>query len=222
MTAYHFFAGEGSTPYIHVVVEVDPGRYRHFGFGNIEKVGDWAGGEYCYGHYWAQGASAIDYPNSTDHQAGFDNGPDSNHGTMRLDGADFPNESSSTVWAVITSATFLGNDTAGNPRASVIGGARGGPWSHYLAWIPTSNTNAYKPLIPIGVMYVDQATSPYTYNWLGQQPDVAVVNMKNLSPGDEITIGSDTWMVFPWVKKQYTLGDVEESWNAGWAYKKVT
>lgn len=45
-TAYHFFT-DGTTKYIHVVLEYSPGLYRHFSFGTINKVGTWTGGQYA-------------------------------------------------------------------------------------------------------------------------------------------------------------------------------
>ena len=49
-----------------------------------------------------------------------------------------------------------------------------------------------------------------------------ILNIRNLSPGDEITIGAGTWKVFPWIRKQFNQDGVnEESWNAGVAYKKI-
>ncbi len=50
-TNFFFFENNANPSYIHVVVEVDAGRYRHFGFGEIDKVGDWTGGEYIYGEF---------------------------------------------------------------------------------------------------------------------------------------------------------------------------
>ncbi len=220
-TAYHFFAADDAPFYIHAVVEVVPGRFRHFGFGLLVKNGNWRGGEYCYGHFCSQSASYIDLPSSPQHAAGLDHTAVIDMAAMRLNGNDFPNESASTVWAVFSTAA-AGNDTAGNPRANVIGGARSGLWGYALGWIPTSVANAYKPLIPIDIIYIDQATTPDTWCWLGHQRDVAIVNMKNLTAGQEITVGADTWKVFPWVRKQYLLTNTEESWNAGWAYRKFT
>jgi hypothetical protein len=41
------------------------------------------------------------------------------------------------------------------------------------------------------------------------------MDMTNYLPGDEFTIGSDTWKVFPW----YTKGGI--GYNRGIAYLKV-
>jgi hypothetical protein len=71
------------------------------------------------------------------------------------------------------------------------------------------------------VTWEDRTVTPEKWVILGEIPDMAIVNMKNLNPGDEIIIGSDTWVVFPWVRKQFLQANTEESWNAGVAYKKI-
>ena len=220
LVAYYFFAGEGSEPYIHVVVEWASNQFVHFGFGNLVKLNDWTGGEYCYGYQWNETSTYIDSPTSVQHSAGMDDGSTSGtQATLHCEGLD--NQDGSSKWGVLTSLASPGNDRGGNPRIQLRGGARGNLWGYIFGWIPTSQLNAYKPLIPIDVIYVDQAGTTDAWRWLGYQPDVAIVNMKNLAVGQEITIGSDTWKVFPWNRKQYTIANVRESWNAGWAYKKI-
>lgn len=221
LTAYHFFAGEGSTPYIHIVIEYNSGLFRHFGFGNLIKFNDWTGGEYCYGGYWDQSTIYIDNPTSLLHAMGLDDsGVTDTQGTVHCE--DLPNQDAASKWGVLTASATTGLDTAGESRLQLRGGARSGTWGYALSWIPTSQLNAYKPLIPNEVIYFDTDASTDAWRWLGTQPDFAIVNMKNLAVGQEITIGSDTWQCFPWIRKQFTDGNVEESWNAGWAYKKIT
>lgn len=222
-TAYHFFAGEGDTPYIHVAVEVDSGRYRHFGFGNIIKLVPFTGGEYSYAHYWDQTATYIDNPAGVNHSVGLEGvrTATSNLATMHMEG--FEDQGGSEKWVVFSGATVpAGTDRSGETRRTVASGWRGGLWGGYLAWMRYSTPNAHKPFMPMPIIYVDKAASPDTWRWIGQQPDVCVMNMGSFTSGQEVTIGTDTWMVFPLVKKQYTLGDVEESWMSGIAYKKIT
>lgn len=221
-TQYYFFA-HTSPYYIHIVVEVDSGRYRHFGFGHLNKIGTWTGGEYCYGHVWDQGATAIDSPISGSHAMGLDTVCANNTlmPTVRVEG--MPGQDGSSEWMVLGNTTSGGTDTAGNPRAYGLGGWRGGLWGYALGWIPMVRLNAYKPLIPIPVWYRDATPAPDAWVLLGHQPEVAIVNMKNYNPADVITIGgTDDWVVFPWVRKQNLGVDTEESWNAGIAYRKRT
>ena len=219
-TAYHFFIDAAET-YIHVVVEVDTGRFRHFGFGTIDKANDYTGGEYVYGHFWSNNTTYIDDPTSQQHYMGLDGGSGSANGaTMHLEGVD--GMTVDQKWMVFTQNSSGGTDTAGEDRVTGYGTMRGGMHTNALAWIRGSALNVYVPLIPIEVVYRNKATAPDTAFLLGRLKDIAVINIHNFNAGDEITIGSDTYVIFPWVRKQYSLGNTEESWNAGLAYKKVS
>lgn len=221
-TAYHFFENDSNPAYIHVVVEVDAGRFRHFGFGELDKIGDWTGGEYAYGHYWSQSTSTIDAPNSASHGVGLDSVINNTSRGATVHVEDLVGEpDASTKWLVVSSLSSAGVDTAGVARYPGYGGWRANPYATGLSRIRISENNAFKPLIPIPCFAVDYLSAPDAWRLLGFQPDVALINIGNLQPGDEFTVGTDTWVVFPLVRKQYTLGDVEESWNAGYAYRKV-
>lgn len=61
--------------------------------------------------------------------------------------------------------------------------------------------------------------------YVGDFPNVRAVNLSNLSPGQEVTYDTDTWMVFPtvkqtsWTDRQVT--NEPQSGQLGLAYKKV-
>jgi hypothetical protein len=55
---------------------------------------------------------------------------------------------------------------------------------------------------------------------LGTQPDVRMVNMANIEPGEVLTVAGEDWYCFPWVVKKMDLDNTEESWNAGTAYRR--
>ena len=222
--AYWFFENDASPAYMHVVVEYDSGLFRHFGFGELSKIGDWTGGEYCYGHFWDQTTADIDNPASGDHGVGLEGAYSGTSYASTLHAEGLPGEPSAlTKWAVFKQQpTSPGNDRAGVERLACLGGWRGGPWAHQFHGIRISQLNAFKPLIPMGVLYVDNNPTPDSVYLLGFQQDVALVNIGNINPKEEFTVGSDTWVVFPLVRKQYLLTDTEESWNCGIAYKKVT
>jgi hypothetical protein len=220
-TAYYFFENDSSPAYCHVVVEVDAGRYRHFGFGEIEKIGDWTGGEYCYGTFVDQGASRIDAPRSAFHNYGLDAQGFNQRfgGTMRIDG--YPGEPDpATIWANCMGDTAAGNDTAGNARWKAFGGWRGS--REFSAWHGhrISLASAYKPLVPCPIELIDETPSPDLIRRVGFQADVRMCNIGNLDPGQIISISGDDWYFFPWVRKQFLQNDTEETWNAGVAYRR--
>lgn len=220
---YEFFASEGATPTIYVVVEVVAGVFRHFCFGNAIKTNDWTGGGFVGGHYWANAITPIDNPINTQHTFLTDglNSSSSAAATLHVEG--MPGQLAAEKWGVFMSFSSTGTDTGGNNRLELFGTPRAGLYTRSMAWLHASQLNAYKPLTPINIIHRDTGVSPNAWYWLGELPDIAIVNMAFYSAGDEITVGSDTWVVFPWVRNIYNSpgSNTEESWNGGVAYKKV-
>ena len=232
----HWFFTDGTTKYVHCVVEETPGKFRHFGFGSIDKVGSWTGGEYAYGHRWAaDGAAASDDPLAqgaatagSGHNVLFDwlgGGSGSSDaaeaaGTLHVEGVT--GQPAGSKWALFCAqSSSLGTDRAGNARFNVRGGVRGGPHQQQFGAFPASLANGSIPLVPVGVWLHDATVNPATLMLLGSVADLRTVQMRNIVPAQEFTVGSDTWMVFPLDRKQWAQADTEESGNAGIAYRKV-
>jgi hypothetical protein len=217
---YWFFASDDAPYYIHVVVEIETGVFKHFGFGTIVKIGSWTGGEYAYAHVWSQTSGNPYRPDATAHTFLLDMTTTvAIAATLHVEG--LTNQGGTSKWAVFTtSGSAPGTDRDSVARVSVMGSARGGLWLDCLGYIRSSSGILHRPLSPIEVLY-DQDTNQV--QWLGSMPDVAILNLHAFDPAEEITVGSDTYIVFPWVRKRYTntVGTSEESWNAGVAYKKI-
>lgn len=224
--AYHFFEQDSGPAYCHIVLEVVTNRFRHFGFGELEKIGDWVGGEYSYTQFWAQAVAAIDDPRNSQHIIGLDGGAQGvgqqRYATMHV--RDQPEQIAADRWAIIGNATTFpaGLDRAGNDRLPCIGATRGGITAPYMSQFRLSQLTAFKPLIPIPVMLGNTSPIPDTARLMGTWPDVRVVNMANLDPSETFVIAGETWFVFPWTRKQFLQNDTEESWNAGLAYRQET
>ncbi len=220
-TAFFFFERDSGPAYIHVVVEVDAGRYRHFGFGEILKIGDWIGGEYAYGHFWDQSSSRIDVPAITQHSFGID-GFGNNillAATMRV--VDYPGEPDpATEWAVMVNNASVGTDGAGVARWIGAGGWRHSKEFAAFGGFEISLATAYKPLFPITLELEDRAPNPDITRRVGFQVDVRMCNIANIQPGQVITIAGEDWFFFPWVRKQFLQNNTEESWNGGIAYRR--
>ncbi len=218
--AYHFFEQDSNPAYCHIVVEVDTNRFRHFGFGEIEKIGDWTGGEYAYGNKWFQFSSQIDDPKNASHALGLGvNNSTADMATMHVRGQ--PEQAAADRWALIgVGGNFpQQQDRAGNDRLPCLGGVMGGINSQMTPFRLSALT-AFKPLIPIPILVKDTAPLPDTARLLGTWPDVRVVNMANLDPTEQFVIAGETWFIFPWVRKQFLQNDTEESWNGGLAYRQ--
>ena len=221
-TNFWFFEQDANPAYCHVVVEVDAGRYRHFGFGQIDKVGDWVGGEYTYGLFLFLGGQASD-PKSVFNEVGMDSFQSQRAttdagATIRIEGlAGEP--SAATIWGRFGIAQG-GNDRAGNPRYQIAGGWR---WSREFFntfWIRVSEATAFKPLAPISIRARNEAAAPDAERLMGYQADVRFVNGANINPAQIINIGGDDWYFFPVVAKSNLGGSVEESENWFVAYRR--
>jgi hypothetical protein len=202
----YYLYSNSTGDFIHAVVEIATGEFRHFGFGtDIDKFGDWdsgAGGAYCYGHYGAHNSSQqvgtsqgclLDGLAST---AGGGGDQRSRQATMRLTG--MPGQTSE-VWAHIwgnKSTTELVDD-ASNPRSTVIGGARGSMMARAWGGFPAGSSSGLAPTQPLGLWYVNKTTSPPRVYLLGFMPETRMVHLKYQAAADTFTLGSDTWRVFP-------------------------
>jgi len=225
---YHFFTDHATAgTYVHVVVEYSSGLFRHFGFGNLSKIGDWTGGEYAYGHFWDQTAADIDNPLDANHACPFDSvggtisaGDRDLYPTMHVEG--LPDQAGSGKWGVMWADDAPGTDGDGNARVNLLGGMRDGPIMNGLGGLSTNPVNGQILLVPLGVFYRNTTPTPDELTLLGFAPDMAYVNMKNLTPGALYTVGSAKYRTFPLVRKQYLKDNTEESWNAGIAYRDYT
>jgi len=220
--AYHFFEQDSNPAYCHIVLEPDTNRFRHFGFGELEKIGDWGGGEYCYGHQWSQAASQLDNPRDQQHNVLLDGNGSSTLFRATLHMEDQP-EGVGVVWGVVgRKGPFpaSGLDSAGNDRSNLMGGSRGGPIACQMSQFRVSQLTAFKPLIPMAVFVGNTRPAPDVLRLLGTHPDVRLINIANLDPGETFVIAGETWFAFPWVRKQFLQNNTEESWNGGFAYRQ--
>ena len=218
--SYHFFADDTDNDYVHVVVEVATNTFRHFGFGILDKFGDnWVGGEYVYGHYQDSATNAV--PTDVNTVTLLDGlvGSDSiRAATIRI-ASGLPNQSPA-VWGVSASVATgsIANDTAGNARRQSHGGFRCGMVARGFGNLTGNASAGMVPLLSIDAFYRDPS-NPRVY-YLGNMPDVRAVNIRNFDPKQEITIGSDTWIMFPLSIK--TVEAVAgRTANSGIAYRKV-
>lgn len=79
-----------------------------------------------------------------------------------------------------------------------------------------NNFNEVSTLIPFN-FYVGQGTEEL-FGHVGSIPEVRWLNMENHQPGDEITYGSDTWLVLPGHRK-YDPSQEGHNFNHGVAFK---
>lgn len=230
----HLFASDdddvsgNSAPHVYAVLEYESGLFRHFGFGSIDKIGDWVGGEFVGGHVWPSGAAA--------------SVPTTGFGSVLLDGAHgesvspviagtvhvegLPGMAGASKWGVAWNRTSFtpatGNDRAGNARADLYGGIRASMYTDIFGPFVPSALTGFVPLLPCPVWYSGDPTGTNRrLVLLGSMPNARMVQMRNFNPGDEIAIGGNDWKIFPVVRKSNVGGTNPETRNMGLAYLKV-
>lgn len=220
-TSYHFFHDDATVEYFHIALEYGPNTFRHFGFGQLEKYWDFTGkGEYCYGHTQADGNPETQDALISSNGTSSTSLPE-RHATIHVEG--LPGQPGSSKWGSTARFTSLGSvwlDRAGNQQVRIVGGCPSGPIGSQFSILPSNAGDGFLPLVPNTIFYRDVTAAPDNVYFMGFQPDVRTVNMKSLVAKEEITVGDDTYMVFPHVRKQNT-GVLEESRNLGIAYKKI-
>lgn len=218
-TAYHFFT-DGTTKYIHCVLEYSPGLYRHWSFGTIDKVGTWTGGEYALGHVQESNtltSNAILWSSLSGATAAEAN----RAGSLHVEG--MPNQTGGMRWMLFSATSAItGKDRGGNDRIGGPGSLTNyNPWLSSYGFLRASLLNGFLPLIPLPILWRNTAPSPSQVILLGFAPDQWLIQMANFNPGDEFVIGANTYKVFPIVRKQLTATS-EGSLYAGIVYRKVT
>ena len=231
LTAYYFFEDE---VYLHVVINVDGDHYRHFGFGESIKAGNWTGGEYFYGSRWiATGSNGAGSPGASGNYGAF-NGYGGNtvsfaggmfvFGTQN-GGVELPGSS-----VVGSKWGYCSTYSGGTPGLDIDGfrynrfynlSSNSGGITSRLLGTGISEHNGFVPLVPMNYALVDTAPLPDNMYFLGSYPDVRAVNLRSLAPGQEYVIDTDTWVVFPVIRKDYVNSTTQCSANHGIAYKKV-
>jgi hypothetical protein len=208
-----FFSNAAETS-CHVVAEVSSGVFHHMLFGVAEKFGTWTGGGYYACTQWDQTATFINSPASNNHQGIFDSatGAGASAGwTLHCESGNSPN----VRWMAPS-----GTDLASVAREAGRGNGRGG-LGGVFANIDQTPFSGVIGLAPILLLRQTAADDPDTFHLVARIPDVRLVNMTNLVPGQEYILGSDTWTCFPLRAKNGASGQ-NSSGVYGLAYKKVT
>jgi len=234
-TSLHMF-GHTDTDVIYCVLEVAPGFYRHFGFGNIVKSGSWTGGEWVGGHQWQlenTGAYA-DVPGSHQHSVLLDGFNYGNFGgytssercaaTMHVEGLP-DQETENPHWGQVGSgyqmADIYREGRDGNKRAVIQGGIRTNFNVQQMGFLAPDLSKGYIPIMPCDIFYYHliggDAEEVY---YLGRMHNIGMFQMTGVEPQAELAVGGDDWMAFPVTRKAYNEDENQESWNAGIIYMK--
>lgn len=223
--------------YFHCVVQASATLFVHFGAGQLDKFNDWTGGEYVYGHRRDtnfSGSLSLPIGNSTylldgllmNTSPGLTTLAETYAATIHAEG--LAGQGVNEKWCVSMgnqASANLGNDRQGSPqpRRHWMGGYRGGVHTKNLGLFRGTLGRGLCPMYPI-ISYYWRRSPDEVYGPMGQMKDVRGVNIRDFAAGDEITVGSDVWVVFPAGVKSTsdTMSGTGFSGYQGIAYKKVT
>lgn len=207
-TAYHFFCGdEDGYDYVHAIVELTDGRYRHFYFGRLVKKGSYTGGIYIEGTNWNQTPNFINSPDASQHSIPGDSvssNATANHLRIDYDSRvnNFQEISAITPWGATKCS---GSMRSFGLYAPLIA-------AEEMKW------NLRTPLYPIDYFAARESNA---WSKIGRMPNVRQLNMRAIAPEDEIEIGGETWKCFPVTQRQSAAvaSTIESSGLYGYAHR---
>ena len=220
---------------VHAAVEDRPMAYAHFGFGCLEKLLDFTGGDYVtadcslyslYNYFgWCSAYSSWGWVQNESQSSMLQSAfycPDLD-GPNKYDAANlyryFSSYSGNALARYDMEAGSSSSRITYDNYAMVNNVYMGGDLS--IANLPLPNPwSGGTPLIPIIIFARDGADRAYS-GPAGYFGGVRAINVKNLNPRDEIVLGADVWKAYPCKYKDGVLGATWCTNNQGFAIKRV-
>jgi hypothetical protein len=223
------FTDEAAT-FCHIVAQTAPVRYGHASFGIVDAKGlHEAEVDFVAGTYWQYWSDQAQYAGNNGRANPFN---DVENGAHQIDHTD------GTLWlgipdGLLDPALFFTdgpvqnqpwrlNDRQGGKSTGVNDTAY---WTDYFCNITNKPFAGGIILSPLPL-----AANPASADVMaivGELPQMALVNMEGLSPGQTLTLADDEWLVFPW--KQFGTAEAMKygsnplpqpnSWRYGFAYR---
>lgn len=212
-TKMFLFADSSPAPHVHVVIEISAGIFRTISLGLLEKAGIYTGGTYYDASRWAGSSTGTSW-NSQNHACfEYNRGPLLS-GSIRV---DIPADSKVNAWANSPGYPFYNGLAYGSTgQSSGLGflttlayTRNQAPFSGNVLLAPIQNY-----IVRVGGLY-----SP-----IGTFPNVRYLRMDRFTPGEEISIGTDTWKIFPFIRQGVSSdGTTDSPYSAqhAYAFKKV-
>lgn len=210
------FAGTSPVEYVYVVVEVTAGEYVHFQFGELQKFNDWTGGAFACGYRWptSTGSAPAVQPLNSQLLDGYTRGTAHQVYFSSVNAEGLPNQVANGMWALACSPEqyylySMGTDrqnndgvTADTARAVFQGGFRQSIEASQYGNYGASPLTGFVAGYPITCVYLD--TVPAIDDWygpMGVMDGVLGTNTGQFVGGEDITIGSVVWTIFPTKRK---------------------
>ncbi len=252
--AWHLFADATKGDHIHVVVQINAECFMHFSFGHLDKRGlTHSGVAYVtgVGNPWYRNVSnyLATHPSYFNDPSGVNipfmhTGGSNSHQYGALNASPGILLKHVDAWPAAWGANPIqGNDGNAPHRGLVLPLARsseiyipsnypqpngqGAMLNIFGIAEPTPYSNV-SPMFPLPVWryyWNDNVAASNRICYVGDYPNVRAINLTNLQAGQEITVNTDTWMVFPALRQSaWQDRGVEpkpQSGQFGIAYKKV-
>lgn len=224
-SAVTFIGKQTPQPYIGIIVEYGTNLYRHLYIGNMEKLGNYTGGEVITamtGPIVAVGGT-INYKETARMQYPFSGRQTVNAitsaGGVRVVHADNP-----VPWLRFRATSV--NAVTGEAAGGVFGGFNDTINDGYLARGRTLFAGV-SILTPINLYMAKPITGDTSFIPLGIPSGVRLINMFDHNPGDSFDIGGETWWAYPAMSRNLTADmpvgtgswrSAESSYMVGYAY----
>lgn len=204
---HDFFAGDGANgPYLYAVVETSAGTFKHFGVGVLDKFGAITTGAFVYAATWNYDPTNISQWAQSMHSVPFDSAESSFVAYGRSLHVRADGDTVSPRWYDPQATPFL----RGGHRSINIG---------FLARTPVIGSASLRTgRTTLTPCLVSGERTGGLYSLLGAPPGMRWVSLDYLDPGAVLTIGTDTWKVFPVIRKNGGAGQ-PNSERFGYAFK---
>ena len=232
-TKLHLFGGLSPKPYLAGVIEYGYNLYRHFYFGHAEQLSAYDGGEIITGSTQGISTSYAGYPfhfNNAAHRAfpfgalclhaapGFNGGMRLTHAGNAVPWRTFKHSRTMTADNIDTTFSTDG--------ANIVLGGLGDSVNSGFPLAGKSAFSGANILSPINLYIGKRVSSQQYFQAVGRPAGVRLVNMEDLEPGAEITVGSTVWRVFPVFAKSSDMylrtiavtGSAYPTANSSWFY----
>ncbi|HHE3721135.1 TPA: hypothetical protein ACPDTN_002247 [Pasteurella multocida] len=220
--SYDFF---GTSQYLHVVVQIEAERFRHFGIGTLHKEGEYTGGQYAFGTYMDKGYEKY---NNYDHNFGFSAGATRFLPVLRADGLAGETKSPwyfcpFDTWVEDTAEKDFGKALLTLGRATMYATER---TSHPdLDLVKWSQSKFGQMLIPCPHSLIAHCKDGVLRR-LGILPDRYECTMNGIAPRQILTMLGERWMIVPSARYDHRIkyeleNGLDNSGVQGVAYRIV-
>lgn len=223
------FTDEAGT-FCHIAAQTAPVRYAHASFGQIDNKGlHDSDVDYAAGTFWVFWATEANINNSNGDGNPFNNPQSNSHQVDHIDGGVVLGIPDGLLDPALffTDGPVLKQPWRLNEReyGKSTGVNNTAFWSDYFCNVTNKPFAGGIILTPLPM--AANPASADVMSIVGELPQMALVNMQGLSPGQTLVFGDDEWLVFP--IKQFGTAEAAKfgsnslpqpnSWRYGFAYR---